>query len=639
MNAAQQAVMNPAPTSAGKDPHRIVHGAEFGWTPETLPFSTIPELFAQRVAELGDRPMMRQKELGLWRAYGWREVATIAAEIGAGLSSLGFAPGEVASVLANTSREWVWTDLGILGAGGVCNGVYPTDSASQLQFLCEDSSTTFLFVEDDEQLDKFLEVRDRLPGVRKAIVFDMEGLAGLDDPQVIGLERLRELGREHLKANPGFVEERRRSRGPSDVAILVYTSGTTGKPKGAMITHANLCAVLSGLSTSLFEGIPEGAERIAFLPLCHIAERMIGEYVPMMRRDTVNFVENPETVFENLREIQPHVFFAVPRVWEKIYSQVMITLSEAGRTQQLAYKWALDVGREVARRTAEGRAPGALLSLQNSIARGLVLNNVLRMMGLSRTRLALTGAAPISPELIRWYQSLGIPLREGWGMTETTAGGTVNPRRAVRPGSIGVPGPGLEMRIAEGTGEILLRGPNVLKGYLNQPEKTAEAIDAEGWLHTGDVGRVDDDGYFYITDRMKDIIITAGGKNVTPSEWENELKFSPYVTDAVVIGDKRPFLTALVMIDQENVEKFAQDHDVPFSNYTSLTRAKEVQDLIWREIERVNQKFARVEQVKKFRLIETQLTAEDEELTPTMKLKRKFVQQKYAPIIEEMYRG
>ena len=625
--------------STSADPHRIVSGASHGWTPDTLSFASVPELFAQRVAELGERPMMRQKDLGIWRAYSWNQVAAAAAEIGAGLVSLGLEPGEVASVLSNTCREWVWTDLGVLSVGGVCNGIYPTDAASQVKFLCEDSATVYLFVEDDEQLDKFLEIRDALPRVRKVIVFDMEGLAKLDDPGVIGLDALRALGRDHLKANPRLIEARRSTRGPDDIAILVYTSGTTGRPKGAMITHGNLCAVLSGLSASLFEGIPEGDERIAFLPLCHIAERMIGEYVPIMRRSTVNFVENPETVFENLREIQPHMFFAVPRVWEKIYSQVMITLSEAGTLQKAAYKWAVGVGTEIAKAQDAGREPGGWLAVQGMVARTLVLNNVLRMMGLSRTRLALTGAAPISPELIRWYHALGIPLREGWGMTETTGGGTVNPRRAVRPGSVGVPGPGIEMKIAEITNEILLRGPNVIKGYLNQPEKTAETIDAEGWLHTGDVGRVDDEGYFYITDRMKDIIITAGGKNVTPSEWENELKFSPYVTDAVVIGDKRAYLTALVMIDQENVEKFAQDHDVPFSNYTSLTRAKEVQDLIWREIETVNRKFARVEQVKKFKLIETQLTAEDEELTPTMKLKRKFVQQKYAEMIEDMYRG
>ncbi|MBP6814114.1 MAG: long-chain fatty acid--CoA ligase [Burkholderiaceae bacterium] len=620
------------------DPHRIVRGDEAGWQSEALPFDTIPALFALRVKEMGDAPMMRQKDLGIWRAYSWNEVARISAEIGAGVVSLGFEPGETASVLSNTNREWVWTDLALLSMGGVCNGIYPTDAASQVQYLCTDSKSVYLFVENDEQLDKFLEVGAQLPDIRKVIVFNTEGLGALSDPRVISLDALRELGRAHLKANPDLVEQRARTRKTSDVAILVYTSGTTGKPKGAMITHANLCAVLSGLSGTLFEGLPMGGERIAFLPLCHIAERLIGEYVPIMRRQVVNFVENPETVFENLREIQPNVFFAVPRVWEKIYSQVMITLSEAGKLQQAVYAWALGVGDELAQVQADGRSAGGWLALRAWIAKVTVMNNVLRMTGLSRVQAAMTGAAPISPELIRWYWKLGVPLREGWGMTETCGGGTMNPRGKPRPGSIGRTGPGLEMRIAEGSNEILLRGPNVILGYLNQPEKTAETIDAQGWLHTGDVGRVDDDGYFYITDRMKDIIITAGGKNVTPSEWENELKFSPYVTDAVIIGDKRAYLTVLVMIDQENVEKYAQDHDVPFSNYTSLTRAKEVQDLIWREIERVNGKFARVEQVKKFRLLENQLTAEDEELTPTMKLKRSLVQKKYAELIDSMYR-
>jgi long-chain acyl-CoA synthetase len=621
-----------------RDPHRIVTGEEFGWKIDTLPYRSIPELFRLRVKELGDATMMRQKELGIWRSYSWNEVSTIVHEIGAGLVSLGFEPGEVASVMANTCREWVWCDLAVQSVGGVCNGIYPTDAAKQVDYLCSDSRSVYLFVEDDEQLDKFLEVEDKLPLLRKVIVFDMEGLAAFSHPKVISLAQLRELGRLYLKNHAHLLEQRSAARDPGEVAILVYTSGTTGKPKGAMISQNNIISVLSGLSTTLYEGVPRGGERIAFLPLCHIAERMIGAFIPLERASVVNFVENPETVFENLREVRPHLFFAVPRVWEKVYSQVAIGLSEADKLQQMAYGWAVQVGKEVAQCTLENRQPPAGLRWRYQIARWLVLDNVKRMIGMDRVEVGLTGAAPISPDLIRWYMALGIPLREGWGMTETVGAGTQTPRYGLRPGSIGRPGPGLQMRIAEGTNEILLRGPNVIMGYLNMPEKTAEAIDTEGWLHTGDVGHVDDDGYFYITDRMKDIIITAGGKNITPSELENDLKFSPYITDAVVVGDKRAYLVALIMIDQENVEKFAQDHDIPFSNYASLTQSKEVQDLIQGEVDRVNKKFARVEQIKKFYLLQTQLSAEDDELTPTMKLKRKLVEKKYAEAIEAMYR-
>ncbi|MBN8492217.1 MAG: long-chain fatty acid--CoA ligase [Burkholderiales bacterium] len=625
-------------STAVKDPHRIVTGEEFGYRPEVLPYRSIPELFRLRVKELGDATMMRQKELGIWHAYSWNDVARIVDEIGAGLVSLGFEPGEVASVLANTCREWVWCDLAVQSAGGVCNGIYPTDAAPQVEYLCGDSRSVYLFVENDEQLDKYLEVADHLPIVRRVIVFDMEGLQSFSDPRVISLDQLRELGREYLKGQPNVLAERSAARDPGDVAVLVYTSGTTGKPKGAMISQNNIVSVLSALSATLFEGVDRGGERIAFLPLCHIAERMIGAFIPLERASVVNYVENPETVFENLREVRPHLFFAVPRVWEKIYSQVSIALSEADKIQRAAYGLAFQIGGEMAQCTLEQREPPAGLKLRYKLARWLVLDNVKRMTGMDRVEVGMTGAAPISADLIRWYLSLGIPLREGWGMTETCGGGTITPRRGMRPGSIGRPGPGIEMRIAEGSNEILLRGPNVIMGYLNLPEKTAETIDAEGWLHTGDVGRVDDDGYFYITDRMKDIIITAGGKNITPSEIENELKFSSYITDAVVIGDKRPYLVVLVMIDQENVEKFAQDRDIPFSNYASLTQAKEVQDLIQAELDRVNTKFARVEQVKKFYLLQNQLTAEDEELTPTMKLKRKLVEKKYAEAIEAMYR-
>jgi long-chain acyl-CoA synthetase len=449
-------------------------------------------------------------------------------------------------------------------------------------------------------------------------------------------DALRALGREHLAAHPRAMDERVAAIDPASLAILIYTSGTTGKPKGVMHSHHGLVVEMRGLNT-LWVSATEDDERMCFLPLSHIAERMGGEYASMVSGARLNFVENPDTVPENVREIAPTLATAVPRVWEKFYSAVTIAVKEAGPVQQLAYRWSLGIGVRVAERVLGGQPVPAWLKLAFLGARWVALDNVCKMIGLARTRIALTGAAPISPELVKWYCALGVPMTEVWGMSETAGLSTYMPADRIRPGSIGIAAPWNEVGLDPGTGEILVRGPNVCMGYLNQPEKTAEAIDAEGWLHTGDVGTVDADGFFRITDRMKDIIITAGGKNVTPSEWENELKFSPYVTDAVVIGDRRAYLTAIVMIDQENVERYAQDHDVPFSNYTSLTRAPEVRALIQGEIDKVNARFARVEQIKKFHLLETQLSAEDEELTPTMKLKRQLVQQKYAPQIEAMY--
>ncbi len=596
---------------------------------------TIPAMFWNAVQQRGPHIWLRQKHLGLWRSWSWNQTADAVREIAGGLLSLGFAKGECASILANTVVEWVWADLAVLSCAGVSNGIYPTDAASQVHYLCEDSRTTVLFVEDDEQLDKALEVRDQLPGLRKIVVFDMEGLRGLDDADIISLDALRALGRAYLAQQPDAVQQRVAACQPDDLAILVYTSGTTGKPKGAMHLHAGLIYTVRGYNTLVAQD--ERDERMCFLPLCHIAERMGGEYFALYTGSKLNFVENPETIPENVREIAPTVFTGVPRVWEKFYSGVMISLKEAGAVQQAAYAWGIGVGTEIANQVLAGQAVSGWLKFKFQIAQWLVLNNVRKLIGIHRARFLVTGAAPISPDLVRWYLALGVPMLEVWGMTETCGASTGVPASRMRPGSIGPAAGFNEVSLDPATGEILVRGKNVFAGYLNLPEKTAETIDKDGWLHSGDVGVMDADGYLRITDRMKDIIITAGGKNVTPSELENDLKFSPYITDAVVIGDKRPFLTAIIMIDQENVEKFAQDQDVPFSNYASLTRSPQVQQLIQAEIDRVNQKFARVEQIKKFFLLENQLTAEDEELTPTMKLKRKLVEKKYAAQIEAMY--
>jgi long-chain acyl-CoA synthetase len=604
-------------------------------TQETLALTgdTVPSVFWRGVVQRADDVILRQKEFGIWQSITWREFGEIAREVGMGLTALGFAPGECASVLSNTNREWLYADLGIFGAGGVSNGIYPTDTPAQVEYLCTDSSTVYLFVEDDEQLDKALEVRGALPMLHKIIVFDMDGLRDFSDGQVISLDALRAAGRAFDAAHPGLWERRLTSRKASDLAVLIYTSGTTGKPKGAMLSHANLTAAMR-LYADAYAQRPDD-ERMCFLPLCHVAERVVGVYTSFLTGTRLNFVENPETVPENVREIAPTVFGAVPRIWEKFYSVVTIRVREATRLAQLAYKLAIGVGAKVAACREEGKPVPAHLRLAFFLARLLVLDNIRKAIGVHRARLLLTGAAPTSPDLIRWYMALGLDMIEVWGQTECGGIATSNPIGAVKPGSIGKPLPETEVKVSP-EGELLVRSPSVFMGYLNQPEKTAETL-RDGWLHTGDVGRIDNEGYFYITDRMKDIIITAGGKNITPSEIENQLKFSPYITDAVVIGDRRAYLTALIMIDHENVEKFAQDASVPFSNYMSLCRRPEIQELIESEIKKVNAKFARVEQVRKFRLIEQKLTAEDEELTPTMKLKRRLVNEKYRDLIESMY--
>ena len=604
-----------------------------------VPGDTIPRLFWNAAEKRADKVIFRQKSFGLWQTLTWRELAGIVREIGMGLVELGFEPGETVSILGNTRQEWLFCDLGALCAGGVSSGIYPTDSATQVQYLSEDSRSVYLFVEDEEQLDKALEAREQLPLLRKIVVWDMEGLRGLDDPQVISLERLREIGRERIARLGAAADAEWRaridSRRPGDLAILIYTSGTTGKPKGAMLSHHNVVYSIHGFNLIIAQN--ESDEHMCFLPLCHVAERMAGAYFSLYTGAVLNFVENPETIPENVREIQPTVFLAVPRIWEKFYSGVMIGLAEATGLEKLAYKWAIGVGMKMVALYEAGQPIGAGLKALHWLGRFLVLNNVRKLIGIHRCRFLITGAAPISPDLVRWYMALGIPMLEVWGMTETGGGATCTPVSRIKPGMIGIANAYCEVKVAD-NGELLVRGDNIFMGYLNQPEKTAETIDAEGWLHSGDVGYADADGFFKISDRLKDIIITAGGKNITPSEIENQLKFSPYITDAVVIGDKRPYLVCLIMIDQENVEKFAQDHDIPFSNYASLCRAPEILRLIEGELARVNKEFARVEQVKKFRLIEQKLGAEDEELTPTMKLKRKFVNQKYADLIESMYR-
>lgn len=597
---------------------------------------TVVKLFARRCALLGDRTAHREKHLGIWHAYSWRDYYEHARAIGLGLMALGLKRGEVVSILAEDRKEWLYVDAGVQCVGGIASGVYVTDSASQLAFLVADSESRFLFVENDEQLDKYIAVRERLPSLVKVIVFDRDGLHGFHDDAVIFLDELREIGSRHLAAHPGAFEAEIAKSKPDDTALLIYTSGTSGPPKGAELTHENTIFVLSSGMHCLVS--LEDDEQLCFLPLCHVLERLITMQTPIMTGATVNFVESPETVFDNLREVSPHVFVAVPRVWEKIYSRLSIMAGEATAFGRLAYRAALAVGLRRADCLLNKRPVPMWLAAAYTVCDFVVLRNLRRLIGLERVRRANSGAAPISPELLRWYWGIGIPILEGYGQTEGAGVTAVNVPERVRNGSVGPAIPGMVARIAP-DGEIQIKGPNVFRGYWRNPGKTAEAMTTDGWLRTGDVGHIDADGFITITGRLKDIIITAGGKNITPSEIENRLKFSPYISDAVVIGDRRQYLTCLIMIDQENVEKFAQDNRIPFNDFASLCAAAPVKDLIQSVIDEANGHFARVEQIKDFRIIDVLLTVEDDELTATMKLKRGFVEKKYKTLIDEMYMG
>ena len=594
---------------------------------------TLAKLFLRRCLALGERTAHREKTLGVWRSHSWSAFLESARAIGLGLAALGLERGEVVSILSEDNKEWIYADLGVQCMGGIVSGVYPTDSAGQVAFLLENSASRFLIVENAEQLDKFLQIRDRVPGIRKCVVLDREGLHGFDDAQILFLDELYAIGRAaHDREPDRFRREAEASR-PGDTAILIYTSGTTGRPKGAMISHRNIvCSAASALGA-----LPtrEGDEQLCFLPLCHVLERLVSVFVPIAAKSVVNFAESVETVFDNLREVSPASFTAVPRIWEKIHSRISAMSQDATATGRWAYARALACGMERAECLLEARPVPFALRLRYRLWDWLVLANLRRMTGLDGARYIATGAAPISPDLVKWYWAIGLVMLEGYGQTESSGVLSVNLPDRIALGSVGPAVPGVEIEIAA-DGEILARGPLVFQGYWNDPALTAETV-RDGWLHTGDVGFVDNRGFFWITGRIRDIIITAGGKNISPAGIENRMKFSPYVSDAIVVGDRRRYLTALVMIDRENVERFAQENRVPFSDYASLCAAPPVRELIRAEIEAVNAELAPVEQVKDFRLIDMVLTAEDDEMTPTMKLRRGFVERSHEALIAQMY--
>ena len=600
--------------------------------PHFMGQATPAQVFRQRCREWGERPALRRKRLGLWEGLSWRGYYEHARAVGLALAELGLARGSIVCVLADNRPEWLYADMGAQCMGYAGNGIYPTASAPQVQHVLVDSGAVVVFVENQEQLEKVLTVRGHCPALRRIVVMEREGLRGLQDAQVEFFDEFLARGMALADTQAAQFEAAIDAGQPQELAFLVYTSGTTGAPKGAMVLNRNVVFQM-GLATSYLDVVP-GDRSISFLPLCHIAERMASVFNPLAMGLVVHFPENASTVFNDMREVAPHVLFAPPRFWEKLHSQIDLFMRDAIAPARWVYGLARRQSQAFTQAQLQGQAPQASLPLK--LLRALAFGHIRVFLGLQNVKSALTGAAPVPPELVRWFMDCGIELREAFGMTETCGFCTATPAGGVRLGWAGLPAPHTELKIGP-QDEIWVRGDNVFGGYWGQPERTREAIDADGWLHTGDCGEIGEHGYLAVRDRIKDILITSAGKNITPSHIESQLKFSPYITDAVVIGDGRHYLTCLIMIDQEHVARFAQDQQVPYTDFASLTRAPEVLALLQAELEKVNAQLARVEQIKHFRLIDQLLTAEDEELTPTMKLKRKVVASKYAHLIAQMY--
>jgi long-chain acyl-CoA synthetase len=576
---------------------------------------------------------LRKKQLGRWKEYDWQAYAERTAVVMAGLRALDVEPGDKVAIHAENRPAWVFADLAIQALGAVSVGVYPTSPASEVDYLLNHSEAKVVIVEDEEQYDKTMEVRHLLPNLRKVVVVDPKGIHHDGDDMVMTLSELESLG---VGATIDDLERAASGLGDHDVAIIVYTSGTTGPPKGAMISHANLMAAARS-SSRLYE-VAHNDEVLSYLPLCHIAERLISVVNAVGLGYVVNFGEGGEALLTDLGEVQPTFFVGVPRVWEKMLAGIEIRMADASPLKRATYRFWKTQGARLARKRMQGGL-GLFGKAWYALGWAMVYRATRQKMGLMRVRNAVSGAAPISPAVLEFFWALGVPVREVYGQTENTAQATAVPLHDVRIGTVGVAMPDAEVRIDPATGEILTRGPGTFVGYHRNPEATAATVDADGWLHTGDVGVIDDDGYLTITDRMKDIIITAGGKNISPSEIENKLKVSPFVREAIVIGDGRKYLTALIGIESDTVGNWATRRQLAYTTYADLSAKPEVEALIAGVVADANTELAQVETIKAFRLLPKELDQEDGEVTATQKVKRAAISTEFGELIESMYGG
>jgi len=595
---------------------------------------TLPKALIDMAGKQPGRVALRRKELGIWQDISWSEYLGKVRQVALGLHELGVKRGDHVAIIGENRPEWLYSALGAMSVGATFVGVYTTNPATECEYVVGHSESVVYICEDEEQFDKALVFRSRTPKLRKMIIWDMEGLRHFQDPMLMSFDDLLAQGERLDRDSPNLFNELVAQGRTEDIAGIIYTSGTTGPPKGALLTHEGYLWV--GRQAGVVTRASRDDETISFLPLNHVYEQIFDLMVHMTVGHIVNFTENTDTVMTDMQEVSPTLFHAVPRIWEKYYSGIVLKMGDATRFKRSVYAFALKIGAAYNGAKLKGESPSLPLTLAYRLVYFAVFRKLKERLGFDRVHLGFSGAAPISHNILKYFQSIGIPIREGYGMTETTGITHMSEENHFKLGTVGRALPETEVRIAE-DGEILVRHRGIFKGYYRDEENTRIALH-DGWMHTGDVGEVDAEGYLKITDRKKDLIITAGGKNIAPQYIENLLKFSPYINDAVVIGDGRKYLTAMIVIDEENVTKYAQDNKVQFTTFASLTRSEEVLKLIQEEVSKVNSQMARVENIRKFRILDKKLYTEDGEVTPTMKVKRNAINEQYRDLIESMYR-
>jgi long-chain acyl-CoA synthetase len=606
-----------------------------------------------------DHVALRHKDFGVWKEVTWRRYWECVQDCAHALLALGTEPGDRVAIHSENRPEWLYADLATVSVRAMTMGLYPTNPTAEVRYLLDNSGSKVLIAEDQEQVDKALEVADELPMLEKIVYLEPRGIRGrYHDPRLMAWEDFLDLGRAHREAHPDAMARRMAEAGPDDVMTLIYTSGTTGPPKGAMLTVANVEFSMKVLIAEggFCEPPPTPSDvMLSYLPLCHVAERIFTTWANLVGGHQVHFAESIETVPQNLREVQPTIFFAVPRIWEKLHAGAQIRLASATPLKRLNAQLWLRLADWISDRlVSTGGSHTPATRVAYAVGWLFLFRSLRRHLGLRECRYAASGAAPIAPEVLKWFMGIGVPMHELYGMTENVAVATANRPGRIKLGTVGEPYDGIELRIDEQTGEILTRHPAVFAGYWRNEEATRRAIEPDGWLHTGDVGEWVGDGgggegrrggraagwsHLRITDRIKDIIITAGGKNIAPSEIENALKASPFIKEAIVIGDRRHYLSALIGIELDTVGEWAQRRHIPYTTYRDLSEKPEVIELVQGVIDQVNQRFSRVEGVKTFRMLPKELDHEDGELTATQKVKRAVIAKMFADTVEEMYRG